>query len=143
MGSRAAIFVQRGFPADRQTTMCLRYAVEEQHYTLLAIVPHWAPEDACKLVRDGTVDVVVAAFDSKAVTQLAADLPPAGRVEVVHPRPHVVERPHHRLGSVADLVVRWWNRGRCVRQIADDLDEPTGEVRDLLRRLGMGEQTDR
>jgi hypothetical protein len=135
--------VQRGFPAERQTVLCLQYAVEEQHYTLLAVVPYWAPEDACKLVRDGTVDVVVAAFDSKAVNQLAADLPPAGRVEVVHPQPHVVERPHHRLGSVADLVARWCGRGRSVRQIADDLDEPTGEVRDLLRRLGLDRQTDR
>jgi hypothetical protein len=142
MGSRAAIFVQRGFPADRQTTMCLRYALE-QHYTLLAVVPSWAPEDACKLVRDGTVDVVVCAFDSRAVTQLAADLPPAGRVEVVHPAPHVVVAAHHRVGSVADLVARWRRRGRSVRQIAEDLDEPTGEVRDLLRKLGLTEQTDR
>lgn len=142
MGDRAAIYVLRAFPADRQTAACSHYITEE-HWTLWAIVPPWAPGDAVALARDGTVSVVVAAFDSRAVEQLAADLPPTCRVEVVHPTPHVVEPPRHRLGSVEELVGRWFRHGRPPKQIAHDLDENTEEINDVLRRLGLLEQNGR
>lgn len=136
MPNRAAIFVQRGGPApDRQIAACLHYCAAEQ-YPMLAIVPPGRPGDAVQLVRDGRVQVIVTGYDSKAVQQLAADLDDLGRVEVIHPQPRVIEPPRHKLGTLGDLILRWWRRGKTVKEIAADIDEPTTDVREILRKYG-------
>lgn len=132
---RAAIFVQRGAPADKQTTACLRYVLAE-HWSMLAIVPHWQPADAVKLARDGRIDTVVAAFDSRAVQQLAADLDGDAQVVVVHPEPKVVEPPKHKLLGIAELILRWFRHGKTVQEIATELEGDTTDVRAILRRHG-------
>jgi hypothetical protein len=132
---RAAIFVQRGAPTDKQTTACLRYALG-QRWSVLVIVPYWQPQDAVQLARDGRIDKLVAAFDSKAVQQLAADVDGDAEVLIVHPEPRVVEPPKRKLGTLGDLIVRWFRRGKTVSEIALDIGEETTDVRAILRRYG-------
>lgn len=103
---------------------------------MLAIVPHWRPADAVQLARDGRVDTVVAAFDSRAVQQLAADIDGDAQVVVVHPEPKVITPPRHPLGTLADLILRWFRRGKSVQQIAADIDGDTTDVRAILRKHG-------
>jgi hypothetical protein len=135
MGTRAAILIQRGVPTDKQTEALLRYVLGER-WSMLAIVPWWQPADAVTLVRTGEVDTVVCAFDSKAVRQLAADIGATGTVMVIHPEPKVVEPPRGRLGTVADLVLRWWRNGKTVGEIALDVGSDTTDIREVLRRAG-------
>lgn len=131
----AAIFVQRGAPAEKQQVACIDYALG-QHWSVLAIVPHWHPDDAVTLAKAGRIDHVVAAFDSKAVQQLAADVDGDAEVVVVHPAPRVIEPPKHKLGTLGELILRWFRAGRTVREIATEIDGDTGDVRELLRRYG-------
>jgi hypothetical protein len=134
--TNAAIFVQRGGPSrDRQIEACRQYCATEQ-YSVYAIVPPGRPADAVQLVRQRRVSVIVTGFDSKPVQQLAADVDGAGRVEVVHPAPRVVEPPRHKLGTIADLVVRWFRRGKPIKEIAVEIDGNTTDVRAILRKHG-------
>lgn len=136
MPNRAAIFVQRGGPSrDRQIEVCRQYCAEAE-YSMYAIVRPERPDDAVRLVRHHGVAVVVAGYDSKAVQQLAADIDTVGRVEVVHPTPRVIEPPKHKLGSLGDLIVRWFRRGKPVKEIAAEIDENTTDVREILRKYG-------
>lgn len=135
MPNRAAIFVQRGVPADKQTSACLRYALA-QPWSVLAIVPPWQPADAVRMARDGRIDTVVAAFDSRAVQQLAVDIDGDAQVVVVHPEPKVIAPPKHGLGTLADLILRWFRHGRTVKEIAVDIDGDTTDVRAILRKHG-------
>lgn len=135
MPGRAAIFIQRGVSSSKQTTACLRYILAE-HWSPQAIVPFWQPADAVRLARDGRIDTLVAAFDSKVVQQLADDLDGDAEVIVVHPQPKIVAPRRHGLGSIGDLILRWWRRGKTVEQIAIDVDGDTTDVRAILRRYG-------
>lgn len=104
---------------------------------MLAIVPPGQPADAVRLARDHRVDTIVAAFDSRVVQQLAADIGDDAQVLVVHPEPKVIEPPPKRgLATIGDLILRWFRRGRSVQQIAIDIDENTTEVRAILRKYG-------
>ena len=135
MPNRAAIFVQRGGPSrDRQIEACRQHCATER-YSMLAIVLPGRPHDAVQLVRQHRVSVIIAAYDSKAVQQLAAELDDAGRVEVVHPTPRVIEPPKHKM-TIGDLVVRWFRRGKPVKDIAAEIDGNTTDVRDILRKYG-------
>lgn len=136
VGTRAAIFVQRGALDGKQQKVCLEY-IDRQHWSMLHVVPYWAPEDAVSLVRDGTVDVIVTAFDSQAARALAADLGPHGRVLFVHPAPTVIEiTARLRVASLVDLILRWRSKGRTIEEIAEDIDGETTDVRAILRRAG-------
>lgn len=137
MPNRAAIFVQRGGPSrDRQTEVCLGYC-DTMEYSMLFVVSPRRPHDAVELVRQRYVSVIVAGYDSKAVQQLAAEIGDAGRVEVVHPTPRVIDPPkQHGIGTLADLIVRWFRRGKPVKQIAIDIDGNTTDVREILRKYG-------
>jgi hypothetical protein len=135
MATRAVIFVQRGASVDKQTTACLRYVLGE-HWSMLAIVPFWRPEDAVKLVRDQRIDRIVAAFDSKAVQHLAVEVDGEAEVVVVHPEPRVIEPAKRKLGTLGDLIVRWFRRGKTVAEIAADIDGDTTDVRAILRKYG-------
>lgn len=135
MPNRAVIFVQKGAPAEKQTTACLKYVLN-QRWSMLAIVPYWQPGDAVKLVRAGRVDTVVAAFDSKAVQQLAVEIDGDAEVMVIHPEPKLVEPPKQRIGTISDLILRWFRRGKTVQQIAIEEDWNTSDVRAILRRHG-------
>lgn len=136
MGTNSAIFIQRGTPAAKQVDACLAYT-EGEHWGMRHYVPHWAADDAVRLVRDGVVDVIVAAFDSKQLRDLAADVGAAGRVMFIHPSPTVIEPPPPRLlPGVRALIVRWWRGGRSVQRIAADVEQETGEIRNVLREAG-------
>lgn len=132
----AAIFVQRGVPAEKQRVACIDYALS-QHWSVLAIVPHWHPEDIVRLAQDGRIRHVVAAFDSRAVQQLAADVEGAAEVIVVHPEPRLIEPPKHAAGSIGELVIRWFQKGRTVKEIAGLVDGDTTDVRAILRKYGV------
>ncbi len=135
-GTRSAIFIQRGVPAQKQADACLEYTSAER-WKMRHYVPYWAPEDAVNLVRTGAVDVVVTAYDSPEVRRLAQEVGAAGRVLFVHPRPTVVEPTHRSLpASLGDLVLRWFRRGRSVEEIAAEVDGDTSDIRDLLRQEG-------
>lgn len=137
MPVHAAIYLQHGAnapPGDKQLEACIDYC-QDIGYLLLAIVPADAA-DAAKLVESGRVDVIVAGYDSRSVQHLAARIDGAGRVEVIHPEPRVVEPPRSGLGTLSELILRWFRRGRSVRQIADDLDGDTTDVRAILRKYG-------
>lgn len=137
MGTRSAIFIQRGVEVRKQTAACIRY-IESEHWSMLHVVPYHAPHDAVRLVRDGTVDVVVTAYDSRAAQALAADIGHAGRVIFVHPNPTEIPPPPRKLRSgVTELILRWWRRGdRSVADIAADVETDTTEIREILRRAG-------
>lgn len=135
MMTRAAVFIQRGVPRDKQEEPLLQF-IRERHMSMLHRVPWWRPEDAVTLVQAGTVGVVLAAFDSKAVQQLAAAIGDAGKVVVVHPEPRVIEPPRGRLVTVADLILRWFRGGRSVKDIAADIGGETTDVRQILRKAG-------
>lgn len=127
MPAQAAIFIQRGAPEPKQTGACLDYIVG-QRWNLKHVVPYWSPDAAVALVRDGAVGVIVAAFNSKALALLAADIGDTGEVMYVHPQPTVV-RPHRKLPSIGDLVRRLRGRGESTQEIAGFLEIDTGEVR--------------
>jgi len=131
----AAIFTQRGAPVEKQRAACIDYALG-QHWPVLAIVPYWHPDDAVTLAKTGRIDHVVAAFDSKAVQQLAADVDGDAQVIVVHPTPRVIEPPKHKLGTLGELILRWFRNGKTVKEIAADVDGDTDDVRAILRRYG-------
>lgn len=135
MGTRAAMFIQRGVARDKQEAALLQFILDRR-MSMLHRVPWWRPEDAATLVQAGTVGVIVAAFDSKAVHQLAAEIGTAGKVIVIRPEPRVVEPPRQKLGTLSDLILRWWRGGRSVREIAVDIGGETTDVRQVLRRHG-------
>ena len=137
MSNRAAIFLQRGGPSrDKQIEACRHYCAEAG-YMMLAIVRPDRPGDAVQLVRHHGVTVIVTGYDSKAAQQLAADIDDAGRVEIVHPTPRVLDPPpKHMLGSVAELIVKWFRRGKPVKEIALEIDGNTTDVRAILRQYG-------
>lgn len=138
MHVRAAIYIQHtpaSPPPERQLEACLAYC-EAEGYQLDAIIPGDLG-DAAALVESGRVDVVVAGHGSRAVQQLAGDVAGAGRVEVVHPVPRVIEPPRSGLAKYGDLILRWFRRGKSVQRIAEDLDGDTTDVRAILRKYGV------
>lgn len=140
MGSRAAIFIQRGVDVQKQAAACLAF-ISEQRWNMLHMVPYWAPHDAIRLVQEGAVDVVVTAFDSEAAQAIAADVAGAGQVIYVHPRPTTIDPPPSTVGfprELVRLVLRWARRGVKVEEIADRLEEDTGVIRRVIRRGGRG-----
>jgi hypothetical protein len=133
---KAAIFTQTGTSEPKQHQACLDF-IYQQQWILLHVVPASAPSDAVELVRAGLIDVVVAAFASKAVTQLAEAIDGRGKVYFVHPVPTLVEpAPAKMPGSLTELIVRWFRGGRSPKQIAADIGSRTCDVRDILRRFG-------
>jgi hypothetical protein len=139
MGSRAAIFIQRGAPQTKQQRLCLDY-IEEEHWQLVGMVPPSGARDAAALVSAGVVDVIITAFDSPAAQALATLVGPCGMVMFVHPLPTCI-KVKSILPTLAELIVRWFRHGRTVRQIADEVGSDTSDVREVLRR--GGEQPDR
>lgn len=140
MRRRAAILIQRGGAApDRQADICGPYCLEN-HYSA-TIVPYWAPEQALQLVRDGLVDIVVVAYENRALTELVGEIAEAGGQTIaVHPEPRVLEPPPRRLAPtrwVTQMVARWHHKGMKARQIADLLGEDTTEVQAVLLRIGI------
>lgn len=145
MGTRAAIFIQRGVDEQKQWLACMAH-IDRERWSMLQLVPAHAPGEAVQLVRDGRIDVIVTAFDSDAAQAIAADAAGLGQVVYVHPSPAVIEPPPDTSGfprTLVRLVLRWWRRGVEVEEIADRLDEDTGVIRRVIRRGGSGSgQTD-
>lgn len=137
MPVHAAIYLQHGGntpSGDKQLEACL-LRCDAAGYLLVAIVPADAA-DAAKLVEAGRVEVIVTGFESKAARQLAARVHGAGRVEVVHPQPRFLESHRSGLGTVGDLILRWFRRGRSVEEIAVDIGGDTTDIRAVLRKYG-------
>lgn len=138
MPVHAVIYLQHGAnapPGDKQLEACIDHC-QDVGYHLLAIVSGDAT-GAAKLVEAGRVDVIVAGYGSRSVQHLAARVEGAGRVEVVHPEPHTITPPPRSgLGTLSELILRWFRRGRSVQQIAADLDGDTTDVRAILRKYG-------
>jgi hypothetical protein len=138
MGRRAAIFIQHGVEIRKQAAACIQF-IDEQRWSMLHVVPSHAPEDAVRLVEAGTVQVVVTAYDSRAAQALAADIGDRGRVLFVHPEPTTIEPPKPLPPrSLVRLILRWVRRGRTVEEIAEDLEQDTGDIREVIRRTGRG-----
>jgi hypothetical protein len=137
MGTRAAIFIQRGVEVRKQAAACMDY-IDQERWSMLHVVPYYAPDDAMRLVHDGTVDVIVTAYDSRAVRALAEDIGPDGKVMFIHPAPTVVEveRRHGTLPTLGDLLRRWLRRGMSVKEMADEIDGDTADIREILRKMG-------
>lgn len=137
MGDIAAIYVQRGEPAGKQTTLCLRYAMSE-HLPMRTIIPPHAMSQAVQMVKDRTVSVIIVAFDSRGARQLAVELEEfGGQVVVVHPVPATIHPPRHSsLPDMDVLILRWFDAGRTAAEIASDLGSDTTDVRAILRKGG-------
>lgn len=133
--TRSAIYLQRGVPDAKQWALCLGY-ITEQHWTLLYLIPWYAPHDAVTLIRADVIDTVVCAAGTKPAHQLANDVGPAGRVVYVHPHPTVMEPYHRRARTVDDLILRWSADGQDVDEIARLTGEDTTNIEALLRRAG-------
>lgn len=137
MGDIAAIYVQRGAPAGKQTTACLQYARTER-VPMISIVPYYAMDQAVQMVRDRIVNVIIVGFDSRVARQLAMELDEyGGQVIFVHPTPTTIHPP--RSSSLPDmdaLILRWFDAGRTAHEIAQDIGSETTDVRAVLRRGG-------
>lgn len=132
----AVMVIQLGnTAADKQRTACVGY-IAAMGYRLAGIVEQGrSSADAVAMVARGLATVVVVAFGGRelAVEVIAA----GGRVEAVHPTPHVVEPPAPPPAnprSVVGLLAQLRARGRSVEEIASFLGESTGEIRRMLRR---------
>lgn len=137
LGDAAAIYVQRGEPAGKQTTACLRYALSE-HLPMRTIIPPQAMDQAVQMVKDRTVNVIIVAFDSKMARQLAVDVEEFGGLVVyVHPVATTIHPPKHSSVPAMDvLILRWYDAGRTPHEIAEELNADTTDVRAILRRGG-------
>jgi hypothetical protein len=137
MADVSAIFIQRGPPpARKQTDLCLKYT-HDHRLPMIAIVPHWAAQDAVRMVKAGAVNTIVTAFDSRVARQLAEDLDGDGCVIYVHPVPTTIPR-RSTLPALSDLIRRWHRAGRTPRQIARDIGSETTDVSEVLRRMDDG-----
>jgi hypothetical protein len=122
----------------KQMAACVTY-VDKRHYELAGFIKaDGAAEDAVRMVQTGEAEVVVVAFGGR---DIAADVKAAGgRVEAVHPMPHVVEPPvpppppppKSFPRSVVDLLRKMRNLGHSPSEIAKFIGEDTGDIRRLL-----------
>lgn len=121
----AVVFIQLGPVAvAKQIQACIAY-VRDRGYRLAAIImAGGSSRDAVVLVAMGLAQVVVVGFGGRS---LAGEVTAAGgRVEAVHPAPHVVQ-PYRAMAK--SLFAQLYDRGKTVTEIAAYLDVPTGEVR--------------
>lgn len=137
MGDAAAIYIQRGPSAGQQTKACWAYA-EREHLPMRTIIPYYAMEQAVRMVKDRIVNVIIVAFDSKGVRQLAVALEEfGGQVIFVHPAPTTIHPPRHSsLPDMDGLILRWWDAGRTAHEIARDVGAETTDVAAILRKGG-------
>ena len=130
----AIVLLQLGnVSVDRQEAMCLEYILDCGYQLAGWIQPTGSSEDAVKMVAAGEAHVVVVAYGG---AEYAADIIAAGgRIEAVHPTPHVVEphpavRDEPQVDSLAQLLRA---SGRTVREIAEFIGSSTAEVRRIIR----------
>jgi hypothetical protein len=137
LGDLAAIYIQRGAPAGKQTTACLQYARTE-HLPMISIVPYYALDEAVRMVKDRIVNVIIVAFDSRVARQLAVATEEfGGQVVFVHPTPGTIHPPRpSTLPDMDALILRWWDAGRTAHEIAQDIGGETTDVAAVLRRGG-------
>lgn len=128
----AVILPQRGsISIEKQTTACLNYCIDSD-YGIAAICPYGQWEDAIATIRLGEATLVVVAYGGQFLAEAVTTA--GGRVESVHPSPHVVQPVHRfRLGKTADLVRRLFGMGATVAELADLTGEDTGSIRRTLR----------
>jgi hypothetical protein len=128
----AILLLQLGNVAvERQVEVCLAYIWDCGYRLAGWIQPTGETGDAARMIRRGEADVVVVAYGGE---EYAAEIVAAGgRLEAVHPAPHVVEPPVSRL-DLAAVLSMLRATGRSAREIAEFIGESTAEVRRLLRR---------
>jgi hypothetical protein len=124
---RAAIYVHLGAeaPRDKQEAVCMAYC-EARGYRIYSEVFHLT--DALALIRDGTVALIVTAYQpSDRIDIVAAVEAAGGRIE--NARPGRIRR------EVGRMIEKLFDRGLEVAEIADVTGMTTGEVRvELIRR---------
>lgn len=134
----AVILIQLASSATitKQWAACTAY-VARRRYDLAGLIDerHTSAE-AVRMVRHGQAEVVVVAFGGR---DIAAEVIAAGgRVEAVHPTPHIVEPPvppppRAFPRSVVDLLRKMRRRGHTTSEIAHLIGENTEDVRRILR----------
>lgn len=134
MPDRAVILPQRGsVPIDKQTTLILRYCLSSG-YHLAGMGNYWRSEDAVAMIRNGRADLIVVAYGGSSLAADVADV--GGRVEAVHPQPHVVAPARHRhAAAVVDMITRWWRHGMGAKEIARLVDDDTANITKMLDRI--------
>lgn len=128
--ARAAICIHLGSTAteDQQerlaTEYCVRHGIEPT-----TLVHH--PTDALKLIRDGLVDTIVVAYLPADRAGLAEEVTAAGG-ELREARASRQRVPR----ALTKVLVRLFDKGLSVAEIAAITDETTGEIRAELYRHG-------
>jgi hypothetical protein len=119
----------------KQMAACVGY-VDRRHYQLAGYIERGTPADAVRMVKNGEAEVVVVAFGGRDIAAEVIDA--GGRVEAVHPIPHIVEPPVPPPvkvfpRSVVALLRKMQRRGHSASEIAHLIGEDTGEVMRLLQ----------
>lgn len=133
---RAVICIQRraSVAPEKQLRACAQYC-NEAGYIFAALIKHDDCHEAADLIAAGLVDIAIVAFGGEELAELVAAV--GGRVEAIHPEPHVVTPRRHAARTVTDLIVRIYRQCRSVREVADLTEETTAEIRSILRKAGI------
>jgi hypothetical protein len=125
----------------KQEAACTEY-VGAKGYELTGLIRgSGSSADAVAMVEAGRAQVVVVAYGGRDIA--AAVQAAGGRIEGVHPTPHVVEPPapppppaprRSFPRSALDLLIKMRDRGHSPTEIAKLIGEDTGEIRRALRR---------
>jgi hypothetical protein len=118
-------YVNPGDAWERQINAILGYAAEHE----LAIAARCSAPDACALaVAAGVAAVVVASVDPRNGLREAIDAA-GGTLRLV--------RERSRTPSLRDFLAKALGRGKSPREIAHLTGYTTGEVDDMIKRLGL------
>lgn len=125
VGNRAVMYVRLGPTADGQRAMILRMCDQRG----IGVESECnEPEDCAALIADGIVDLVVASHDAHdGLTSAIREV--GGRVEYA--------RRTFRLPTAKALLRLWHRQGRKPEEIARLMNSDTGEIRVIMRRMGL------
>jgi hypothetical protein len=125
----------------KQEAACTEY-IGSRRYELAGFIRgSGSSADAVAMVESGRARVVVVAYGGRDIA--AAVQAAGGRVEGVHPIPHVVEPPapprppaprRSFPRSALDLLIKMRDRGHTTTEIAAMIGEDTGDIRRALQR---------
>ncbi len=137
----AVVLIQLAASATiaKQMAACTAYVVDRRYQVAGYIRAGGASADAVRMISAGEASVVVVAFGGRDIA--AAVIAAGGRVEAVHPVPHVVEPPvppppppppRSFPRSARDMIARMVRRGRTAKEIADLIGENTEDIRRMM-----------
>lgn len=131
MGTRVIAFVNPDDVWDRQIQSILGFA-EEHDLTIAARCA--APRACAEAVTGGVAELVIASVDPRNGLREAVEAA-GGTLLLV--------RERSRNPSLRDFLGRALKRGRSPHDIAHLTGDTTGEVADLIKRLGLRRPDDR